>query len=131
MSRLVRDAMQPTQSAGVARARHDGPMALPLAPPLDPMLSKSYPRSQRRRPNLRAEMGRVPGDRVQGRQGCPHRQPGPQAARALLPRASGALRTRTLPARCIVDGEVVIVREKGLDFDVLLQRIHPAESRHP
>ncbi len=36
----------------------------------------------------------------------------------------------TLPAACAVDGEVVVVGEAGaLDFDALLQRIHPAESR--
>ena len=37
----------------------------------------------------------------------------------------------SLPARSIVDGEIVVAdREgRGLDFDALLQRIHPAESR--
>jgi len=34
-----------------------------------------------------------------------------------------------LPARCVVDGEIVIVTPEGLDFEALLQRIHPAESR--
>ena len=34
-----------------------------------------------------------------------------------------------LPARCVVDGEIVIAGAGGLDFDALLQRIHPAESR--
>lgn len=34
-----------------------------------------------------------------------------------------------LPGRCVVDGEVVIATGRGLDFDALLQRIHPAESR--
>ena len=36
-----------------------------------------------------------------------------------------------LPARCVVDGEIVVPRAdgKGLDFDALGQRIHPAESR--
>jgi ATP-dependent DNA ligase len=34
-----------------------------------------------------------------------------------------------LPARCILDGEVVIAGERGLDFDALLLRIHPAASR--
>ena len=37
----------------------------------------------------------------------------------------------SLPDRCVVDGEIVVAdREgRGLDFDALLQRIHPAESR--
>jgi ATP-dependent DNA ligase len=36
-----------------------------------------------------------------------------------------------LPERCVVDGEIVIpaADDRGLDFDALLQRIHPAESR--
>ena len=36
-----------------------------------------------------------------------------------------------LPQRCVVDGEVVLpaLDDQGLDFDALLQRIHPAESR--
>lgn len=34
-----------------------------------------------------------------------------------------------LPERCVLDGEIVIVGAEGLDFDALLQRIHPAESR--
>ncbi len=36
-----------------------------------------------------------------------------------------------LPQRCVVDGEIVLpaADDQGLDFDALLQRIHPAESR--
>jgi len=34
-----------------------------------------------------------------------------------------------LPERCVLDGEVVIVGEAGLDFEALLLRVHPAESR--
>jgi ATP-dependent DNA ligase len=34
-----------------------------------------------------------------------------------------------LPARCVLDGEVVIAGSNGLDFEALLLRIHPAESR--
>ncbi len=34
-----------------------------------------------------------------------------------------------LPARAVVDGEIVITGDRGLDFDALLQRIHPAASR--
>ncbi len=36
---------------------------------------------------------------------------------------------RALPERCVVDGEIVIAGDQGLDFDALLQRIHPAASR--
>jgi ATP-dependent DNA ligase len=34
-----------------------------------------------------------------------------------------------LPERCVVDGEIVIATEHGLDFDVLQMRLHPAASR--
>ncbi len=36
-----------------------------------------------------------------------------------------------LPERCVVDGEIVVADTggRGLDFDALLQRIHPAKSR--
>jgi ATP-dependent DNA ligase len=35
----------------------------------------------------------------------------------------------TLPSRCVLDGEVVIAGPRGLDFEALLLRIHPAASR--
>jgi ATP-dependent DNA ligase len=34
-----------------------------------------------------------------------------------------------LPARCALDGEIVLAIGSGLDFDALQQRIHPAASR--
>jgi ATP-dependent DNA ligase len=34
-----------------------------------------------------------------------------------------------LPQRCVIDGEIVIAGEHGLDFEALLLRIHPAAKR--
>jgi ATP-dependent DNA ligase len=34
-----------------------------------------------------------------------------------------------LPGNCVLDGEIVIATGKGLDFDALQLRLHPAESR--
>jgi ATP-dependent DNA ligase len=34
-----------------------------------------------------------------------------------------------LPAGCVIDGEIVIAGPKGLDFDALQLRLHPAASR--
>ena len=34
-----------------------------------------------------------------------------------------------LPAGCVLDGEIVIATSKGLDFDALQLRLHPAASR--
>jgi ATP-dependent DNA ligase len=36
---------------------------------------------------------------------------------------------QTLPKGCVIDGEIVVVGAKGLDFDALQQRLHPAASR--
>ena len=45
-----------------------------------------------------------------------------------FPELPPALRA-ALPQRCVLDGEVVIAGPRGLDFDSLLLRIHPAASR--
>ncbi|MCW2663860.1 MAG: ligC [Mycobacterium sp.] len=34
-----------------------------------------------------------------------------------------------LPERCVIDGEIVVATDHGLDFEALQQRIHPADSR--
>jgi ATP-dependent DNA ligase len=36
---------------------------------------------------------------------------------------------KRLPARCVLDGEIVIAASHGLDFDSLQLRLHPAASR--
>ena len=36
---------------------------------------------------------------------------------------------QSLPERCVVDGEIVIATDHGLDFDLLQLRLHPAASR--
>lgn len=36
---------------------------------------------------------------------------------------------RRLPDRCVIDGEIVVIMDGRLDFEVLQQRIHPAGSR--
>lgn len=45
-----------------------------------------------------------------------------------FPELVDALRTH-LPPRCVLDGEIVIARGGRLDFEALLERIHPADSR--
>src|SRR5437899_8623463 len=45
-----------------------------------------------------------------------------------FPELEAAFRT-SLPARCVVDGEIVIATGRGLDFDALQLRLHPAASR--
>ena len=36
---------------------------------------------------------------------------------------------KQLPKRCVLDGEIVIATDEGLEFDTLQMRLHPAESR--
>jgi ATP-dependent DNA ligase len=45
-----------------------------------------------------------------------------------FPELHGALIDR-LPDGCVVDGEIVIAGARGLDFDALQMRLHPAASR--
>ncbi len=45
-----------------------------------------------------------------------------------FPEVVAAMR-ENLPERCVVDGEIVIASGSVLDFDALLNRIHPADSR--
>src|SRR5215470_14673346 len=45
-----------------------------------------------------------------------------------FPELLEALRAQ-LPARCVLDGEIVIAKDGGLDFEALQLRLHPAASR--
>ena len=104
-------------------------MRLPHEPPIDPMLAKAaatLPEGdtwlyEPKWDGFRAIVFRD-GDEVyiQSRDGKPLDRYFPELAEPLR---------RNLPARCILDGEVVIAGSEGLDFDSLLLRIHPAASR--
>jgi ATP-dependent DNA ligase len=45
-----------------------------------------------------------------------------------FPELAPALKAQ-LPTRCVLDGEIVIATPKGLDFEALQLRLHPAASR--
>ncbi|MCW5892780.1 MAG: ATP-dependent DNA ligase [bacterium] len=104
-------------------------MAFPLAPPIAPMLAKlasALPPGdgwlfEPKWDGFRALVFR---DReqvyLQSRDAKPLDRYFPELAPML--RAS-------LPARCVVDGEIVIAGPRGLDFDALQMRLHPAASR--
>ncbi len=104
-------------------------MPLPFAPPLAPMLAKLasvIPDGdgwlyEPKWDGFRALVFRD-GDDVflQSREMKPLDRYFPELAAPL--RAS-------LPMRAVVDGEIVIAGAAGLDFEALLQRIHPAASR--
>lgn len=104
-------------------------MRLPFQPPLEPMLAKAaadLPEGdgwlyEPKWDGFRAIVFRD-GDEVltQSRDLKPLDRYFPELAEPL--RAN-------LPPRCVVDGEIVIARGGALDFEALLLRIHPAESR--
>src|SRR5215467_7471427 len=104
-------------------------MRLPFAPPLAPMLSSAADalpsgdgwQFEPKWDGFRTLVFRD-GDELflQSRDGKPMDRYFPEL---LAPLAAA------LPARCVLDGEVVIVGAQGLDFEALLLRIHPAESR--
>ena len=106
-------------------------MRLPIQPPLEPMLAKlarSIPDGdgwlfEPKWDGFRCVVFRD-GDRLE----LISRKLRPLGR--YFPELLGPLR-EALPERCIVDGEIVVADAggRGLDFDALLQRIHPAESR--
>jgi ATP-dependent DNA ligase len=103
-------------------------MTLPVAPPVAPMLAKlarTLPRGdflyEPKWDGFRAIVFRD-GDDVEI--GSRNEKP----LTRYFPDLIEPLRA-ALPLRCVVDGEVVIATEHGLDFDLLSLRIHPAASR--
>ncbi|MEU7133521.1 ATP-dependent DNA ligase [Streptomyces sp. NPDC046261] len=102
-------------------------MDLPVMPPVEPMLAKpaaAIPpgmQYEAKWDGFRAIVFRD-GDEIElgSRTGKPLTRYFPELVDALLGQ---------LPRRCVLDGEIVIVRGGRLDFDALLERIHPADSR--
>ena len=101
----------------------------PIAPPIEPMLAKladDLPASgdylfEPKWDGFRALVFRG-GDELflQSRDSRPLDRYFPELHDALLER---------LPKGCVLDGEIVIATPRGLDFDALQLRLHPAASR--
>jgi ATP-dependent DNA ligase len=102
-------------------------MNLPVMPPVAPMLAKpaaAIPPGQFYEPKwdgFRAIVFRD-GDEVEigSRKERPMTRYFPEVVEAVR---------RSFPPRAVIDGEIVIAGEGGLDFWALQQRIHPAASR--
>jgi ATP-dependent DNA ligase len=103
-------------------------VAFPIAPPVEPMLAKlaeELPAGdflyEPKWDGFRAIVFRGGGDvYIQSRDLRPLDRYFPELHDALL----GAV-----PDDCVIDGEVVIATPRGLDFDALQLRLHPAASR--
>jgi ATP-dependent DNA ligase len=102
-------------------------MKLPVMPPVKPMLAKSQPDIptgmvyEPKWDGFRCIVFRD-GDEVE--LGSRNEKP----LTRYFPEVVDAVR-ETLPPRVVVDGEIVITAGSVLDFEALLQRIHPAASR--
>ena len=106
-------------------------MTLPISPPLPPMLAKAATEIpsgdgwlyEPKWDGFRCIVFRD-GDSIElaSRNERPFTRYFPELLTPLLD---------ALPKQCVVDGEIVVpaADDRGLDFDALLQRIHPAESR--
>jgi ATP-dependent DNA ligase len=102
-------------------------MRLPVMPPVAPMLARpvaAIPPGQFYEPKWDGFRSIVfrDGDEVEigSRNGRPMARYFPDVVAAVR---------RSLPPRAVVDGEIVIAGDAGLDFWALQQRIHPAASR--
>ena len=107
------------------------PMALPLNPPVKPMLAKAVAGIDQLPDGAYAFEPKWDGfrcivfkDNDQIELGSRNERPLTRYFPELLPPLLAQL-----PDRCVVDGEIVLVGPERLEFDQLQQRIHPAESR--
>jgi len=102
-------------------------MKLPVMPPVAPMLAKSVPTIppgasyEPKWDGFRCICFRD-GDEVEF--GSRNERP----MTRYFPELVEAVKAE-LPERCVLDGEIVIATDAGLDFEALQQRIHPAVSR--
>lgn len=102
-------------------------MQLPVMPPVSPMLAKSVtaiPPDASYEPKWDGFRSICFRDGDQVELGSRNERP----MTRYFPELVAAIRAE-LPHRCVIDGEIIIATDHGLDFEALQQRIHPAESR--
>jgi ATP-dependent DNA ligase len=104
-----------------------GAMRLPVMPPVAPMLAKAVPAippGQFYEPKWDGFRSIVFRDGDEVEIGSRNERP----MTRYFPEVAAAVK-RSLPPRCVVDGEIVVAAGQGLDFWALQQRLHPAASR--
>ena len=102
-------------------------MKLPVMPPVSPMLSKSVttiPSDASYEPKWDGFRSICFRDSDEVELGSRNERP----MTRYFPELVAAARAE-LPDRCVIDGEIIIATDRGLDFEALQQRIHPADSR--
>ncbi len=120
----------PSGSSRSQLARYSiGGVHLPVNPPILPMLSKRIGELppggtwifEPKWDGFRALVFRDQDEiLIQSRDG--------KSLNRYFPELLGPLQAQ-LPARCVLDGEIVVAKNGGLDFEALQLRIHPAASR--
>jgi ATP-dependent DNA ligase len=106
---------------------HNELMKLPVMPPVAPMLAKSVttiPPGASYEPKWDGFRTIVFRDADEVELGSRNERP----MTRYFPEVVEAVKEE-LPKRCVVDGEIVLATDEGLDFEALQQRIHPAVSR--
>ena len=102
-------------------------MQLPVMPPVSPMLAKpvrSIPPGASYEPKWDGFRTICFRDRDEVELGSRNERP----MTRYFPEVVAAI-TAELPERCVIDGEIVIATDYGLDFEALQLRLHPAASR--
>ncbi|BBZ50572.1 ATP-dependent DNA ligase [Mycobacterium heidelbergense] len=102
-------------------------MDLPVMPPVSPMLAKSVktiPPDASYEPKWDGFRSICFRDRGEVELGSRNERP----MTRYFPELVAAVQAE-LPQRCVIDGEIVVATDHGLDFEALQQRIHPADSR--
>ncbi|MGV0719469.1 ATP-dependent DNA ligase [Mycolicibacterium elephantis] len=102
-------------------------MKLPVMPPVRPMLAKSVdaiPPDASYEPKWDGFRSICFRDGAEVEFGSRNERPMTRYFPELVAAAVAAL-----PPRCVIDGEIVVATDHGLDFEALQQRIHPAASR--
>src|SRR2546428_9558540 len=111
------------------KPRPDAQPTFAIAPPIEPMLAKlaeTLPSGddllyEPKWDGFRAIVFRPPSDVfIQSRDLRPLDRYFPELHETFL---------TALPDGCVVDGEIVVATPRGLDFDALQMRLHPAASR--
>src|SRR5215217_8584020 len=102
-------------------------MDLPVMPPIRPMLAKSVsilPEGMLYEPKWDGFRCIVFRDGDEVELGSRNERP----LTRYFPEVVAAVK-KSLPEKCVVDGEIIVPAGDRLHFEALLQRIHPAESR--
>lgn len=102
-------------------------MLLPVMPPVSPMLAKpatAIPPDASYEPKWDGFRALVFRDGDEVELGSRNERPMTRYFPELIEAAKAEL-----PPRCVIDGEIVLPTEQGLDFEALQLRLHPAASR--